>query len=77
MDTLFPFEHMLSEINSYGYLVIVLGKRQNSLDDKFLNKARNSMFPHVIDWIRAQFANLLSEFYQSANLQKIAIAGQF
>ncbi|PWS55049.1 alpha/beta fold hydrolase [Pseudoalteromonas sp. meg-B1] len=76
MDTSFPFEHMLSDIASHGYLVIALGKMQNSLDDRPLNKASNSMIPHAIDWITAQSANPLSEFYQSANLKKIAIAGQ-
>lgn len=76
MDTSYPFEHMLSDIASHGYLVIALGKMQNSLDDRPLNKASNSMIPHAIDWITAQSANPLSEFYQSANLKKIAIAGQ-
>ncbi|WP_339689389.1 alpha/beta hydrolase [uncultured Pseudoalteromonas sp.] len=76
MDTSFPFEHMLSDIASHGYLVIALGKMQNSLDDRPLNKASNSMIPHAIDWITAQSSNPLSEFYQSANLEKIAIAGQ-
>lgn len=76
MDTSFPFEHMLSDIASHGYLVIALGKMQNSLDDRPLNKASNSMIPRAIDWITAQSANPLSEFYQSANLKKIAIAGQ-
>jgi len=76
MDTSFPFEHMLSDIASHGYLLIALGKMQNSLDDRPLNKASNSMIPHAIDWITAQSANPLSEFYQSANLKKIAIAGQ-
>ena len=76
MDTSYPFEHMLSDIASHGYLVIALGKMQNSLDDRPLNKASNSMIPHAIDWITAQSSNPLSEFYQSANLEKIAIAGQ-
>ncbi|MFU2512059.1 MAG: poly(ethylene terephthalate) hydrolase family protein [Pseudoalteromonas prydzensis] len=76
MDTSFPFEHMLSDIASHGYLVIALGKMQNSLDDRPLNKASNDMIPHAIDWITAQSSNPLSEFYQSANLEKVAIAGQ-
>jgi dienelactone hydrolase len=76
MDTSYPFEHMLSDIASHGYLVIALGKMQNNLDDRPLNKAGNSMIPHAIDWITAQSANPLSEFYQSANLEKVAIAGQ-
>lgn len=76
MDTSFPFEHMLSDIASHGYLVIALGKMQNSLDDRPLNKASNSMISNAIDWISAQSVNPLSEFYLSANLEKIAIAGQ-
>ena len=76
MDTSFPFERMLSDIASHGYLVIALGKMQNSLDDRPLNKASNSMISNAIDWISAQSVNPLSEFYLSANLEKIAIAGQ-
>lgn len=76
MDTSFPFEHMLSDIASHGYLLIALGKMQNSLDDRPLNKASNSMISNAIDWISAQSVNPLSEFYLSANLEKIAIAGQ-
>ncbi|HEA18920.1 hypothetical protein LCGC14_1383280 [marine sediment metagenome] len=76
MDTSFPFERMLSDIASHGYLVIALGKMQNSLDDRPLNKASNDMIPHAIDWITAQSNNPLSEFYQRAHLEKIAIAGQ-
>ena len=76
MDTSYPFEHMLSDIASHGYLVIALGKMQNSLDDRPLNKASNSMIPHAIDWITAQSSNPLSEFYQRAHLEKVAIAGQ-
>ncbi|WP_404341782.1 alpha/beta hydrolase [Pseudoalteromonas mariniglutinosa] len=76
MDTSFPFQHMLSNIASHGYIVIALGKMQNSLADRALNKASNTMIPLAIDWISAQTNNSISEFYATANLKKIAVAGQ-
>jgi len=76
MDTSYPFENMLSNIASHGYLVIALGKMQYSLDDRQLNKASNTMIPNAIDWVTAQAVNPLSEFFQKLDLNKIAIAGQ-
>ena len=76
MDTSYPFQHMLSNIASHGYVVIALGKMQYSLDDRQLNKASNAMIPKAIDWATAQTANPLSEFFQKLDLNKIAIAGQ-
>jgi dienelactone hydrolase len=76
MDTSYPFENMLSNIASHGYLVIALGKMQYSLDDRQLNKASNSMIPLAIDWVTAQAANPLSDFFQMVDLKNIAIAGQ-
>lgn len=76
MDTSYPFENMLNNIASHGYLVIALGKMQYSLDDRQLNKASNSMIPLAIDWVTAQAANPLSDFFQMVDLKNIAIAGQ-
>lgn len=76
MDTSYPFENMLSNIASHGYLVIALGKMQYSLDDRQLNKASNTMIPLAIDWVTAQAAKPLSDFFQMVDLKNIAIAGQ-
>jgi dienelactone hydrolase len=76
MDTSYPFQNMLSNIASHGYLVIALGKMQYSLDDRQLNKASNAMISRAIDWATAQTVNPLSEFFQILDLNKIAIAGQ-
>lgn len=75
-DTSFPFERMLSEIASHGYLVIALGALQNRLDDRPLNKSPNEQMVQALDWISAQNAERASEYYASVDLTKVAFAGQ-
>ncbi len=75
-DTSLPFERMLSEIASHGYIVIALGAMQNSLDDRTLNKSPNEKMPEAVDWIAEQTTSEQSEYYQATNLDKIAYAGQ-
>ncbi len=75
-DTSLPFERMLSEIASHGYLVIALGAMQDRLDDRTLNKSPNEKMPEAVDWIAEQTTNKKSEYYQAANLDSIAYAGQ-
>lgn len=75
-DTSLPFEKMLSEIASHGYLVIALGAMQESLDDRPLNKSPNEKMPEAVDWIAHQNASKKSDYYQAANLDKVAFGGQ-
>jgi dienelactone hydrolase len=75
-DTSLPFERMLSEIASHGYIVIALGAMQNTLDDRPLNKSPNTKMPEAIDWISAQTSRTESAYHQAANLNEIAFAGQ-
>ncbi|MDO3382445.1 dienelactone hydrolase family protein [Gilvimarinus algae] len=75
-DTSFPFERMLSEIASHGYLVIALGAMQRRLDDRQLEKADNAMMIRAVDWLAIQSASEQSEFHHKVALDRIASAGQ-
>ena len=75
-DTSFPFERMLSELASHGYVVIALGAMQQSLDDRPLQKAGNNMITAALDWAREQAAAELGDYYQMVDTGRIASAGQ-
>ncbi len=75
-DTSLPFERMLSEIASHGYIVIALGAMQDRLDDRALNKSPNEKMPEAVDWIAEQTSSKKSDYYQAVNLDSIAYAGQ-
>ncbi len=75
-DTSLPFERMLSQIASQGYLVIALGEMQQSLDDRPLKKSPNAQMPAAIDWLSLQSENNQSDYYQSVDLKNIAFTGQ-
>lgn len=75
-DTSLPFERMLSEIASHGYIVIALGAMQESLDDRPLNKSPNEKMPEAVDWLEEQSSSEPSDYYQAVNMNRIAFAGQ-
>ncbi len=75
-DTSLPFERMLSEIASHGYIVIALGAMQERLDDRSLSKSPNEKMPEALDWVEEQSNSEQSDYYQAVNLDKIAFAGQ-
>lgn len=75
MDTSLPYERMLTEIASNGYLVIALGAMQTRSDDRELNKAANAMMSQAIDLLTEQSLVKGSDFYRAVNLERIALAG--
>lgn len=75
-DTSLPYERMLSEIASNGYLVIALGSMQQTLDDRPLNKAPNAMMTAAVDILTKAVADQQSRYYQAIDLDNIAFSGQ-
>ncbi|QJR80172.1 alpha/beta hydrolase [Alteromonas pelagimontana] len=75
-DTSFPFERMLSEIASHGYLVIALGAMQNRLDDRPLKKAANEMMTEALDWIGRASQTKGGRYFSSVDMNNVAFAGQ-
>lgn len=74
-DTSLPYERMLSEIASHGYIVIALGAMQYSLDDRTLNKSPNQAMVQAIDWLAEVSNRKTSPYYRVADLNNIAFAG--
>lgn len=75
-DTSWPYENMLSEIASHGYVIIALGAMQRRLDDRPLQKTSNDMITTALDWISTQAATKQSDYYQKVSLERVASAGQ-
>ncbi|MDC8829687.1 alpha/beta hydrolase family protein [Alteromonas gilva] len=75
-DTSYPFEHMLSDIASHGYLVIALGAMQQRLDDRPIVKASNDMMVDALDWIAQATKDKNSRYFDSADMKRVAYAGQ-
>ncbi|WP_018983632.1 poly(ethylene terephthalate) hydrolase family protein [Salinimonas chungwhensis] len=75
-DTSLPFERMLSEVASQGYLVVALGAMQRSLDDRTLKKSPNEQMPQAIDWAQSQNKTESSVYYNNIDTAHVAFAGQ-
>lgn len=75
-DTSYPFERMLSEVASHGYLVVALGSLQRRLDDRTLNKSPNQQMPQAIDWAQSQNQAASSAYFNKIDMAHVAFAGQ-
>jgi len=75
-DTSLPHEKMLNDLASYGYLVIALGKMQDRIDDRKLNKSPNEDMIKAIDWATVQNRDKTGKYYRSIDLNHIALGGQ-
>lgn len=75
-DTSITHERVLSEIASYGYIVIAIGAMQRSLDDREIQSTDASMLTDAIDWIADQNADEESDYYGRADLDNVALSGQ-
>lgn len=75
-DTSLPHERMLNEVASHGYIIIALGSMQDRIDDRPLKKSPNEQMLQAMDWITAQNRKKSSDYYNMADVEKIAVAGQ-
>jgi len=75
-DTSITHEKVLSDIASYGYIVVALGALQDNLHDRELNKTDGTMILEAVDWLTEQNGSRKSDYYNSINLDKIATGGQ-
>lgn len=74
-DTSLPFERMLNDLASHGYLVIALGEMQERLDDRDLQKSPNEDMLKAIDWATTVNADSRSEYWRRIDLDTIALTG--
>lgn len=75
-DTSLPFERMLSDLASHGYIVVALGQMQERIDDRPLQKSQNEDMIQAIEWAEAVSSDSRSEYYRRIDLSAIALAGQ-
>ena len=75
MDTSIGYENMLSDIASYGYVVVAVGELQMLAQHEKDRQTPSSMVKKALDWISKQAADSASPYYQKIDTDHIAAAG--
>lgn len=74
-DTSLPNERMLSDLASYGYLVVAMGEMQDSINDRQLSKSPNEDMPRAIDWAETVSRDSTSLYYKGIDLEYVGLGG--
>jgi len=75
MDTSIAYENMLTDIASYGYVVVAIGELQMFAQHEKDRHTPSSMVAKAMDWISQQVADPTSAYYNKVDAEKIAAAG--
>jgi len=75
MDTSIGYENMLTDIASYGYVVVAIGELQMFAQHEKDQHTPSSMLKKAMDWICQQAADPASPYYNKVDVEKIAAAG--
>ncbi len=75
MDTSIAYENMLTDIASYGYVVVAIGELQMLAQHEKDQHTPSSMVQKALDWISQQAANPSSPYYNKIDAERIAAAG--
>lgn len=75
MDTSIGYENMLTDIASYGYVVVAIGELQMLAQHENDQHTPSSMVQQALDWICQQAADPASPYYNRIDQEKIAAAG--
>ncbi|MCR4602866.1 MAG: alpha/beta hydrolase [Prevotella sp.] len=75
MDTSIGYENMLTDIASYGYVVVAIGELQMFAQHDKEQHTPSSMVAKAMDWICQQAADPASIYYNNVDVEKIAAAG--
>lgn len=75
MDTSIGYENMLTDIASYGYVVVAIGELQMIAQHEKDQHTPSSMVKKVLDWICQQATDPSSSYYKKIDTEKIAAAG--
>ena len=75
MDTSIGYENMLTDIASYGYVVVAIGELQMLAQHDKDQHTPSSMVAKALDWISQQAATSSSPYYDKIDETKIAAAG--
>lgn len=66
---------MLTDIASYGYVIIALGELQDSINDRQHGKTENADMIKALDWAEMQTNEASSEYADIIDMQNVAMAG--
>ena len=76
-DTSIVHERLLSEVASWGYIVIAVGSMQWDIKDRKINHTpEGKLLTDAIDWIVDENSSPGSAYYQKVDVEKIALGGQ-
>ena len=75
MDTSIGYENMLTDIASYGYVVVAIGEMQMMAQHEKDRQTPSTMVAKALDWISQQAATPGSPYYDKIDETKIAAAG--
>ncbi len=75
MDTSIGYENMLTDIASYGYVVVAIGELQMMAQHEKDQHTPSSMVQRALDWISQQEADPSSPYYNKIDAGRIAAAG--
>lgn len=75
MDTSIGYENMLTDLASYGYVVVAIGELQMLAQHEKDQHTPSSMVQRALDWIVKQAADPASSYYNKIDVDKIAAAG--
>ena len=75
MDTSIGYENMLTEVASYGYVVIAIGELQMMAQHEKDQHTPSSMVQKALDWICQRAADPASPYYNKVDTTRMAAAG--
>ncbi len=75
MDTSIGYENMLTDIASYGYVVVAIGELQMLAQHEKDQHTPSSMVKKALDWICQQATDPASPYYKKIDTENIAAAG--
>lgn len=75
MDTNIGYENMLTDIASYGYVVVAIGELQMFARHEKDRQTPSSMVQKALDWICQQATDPASPYYKKIDVDNIAAAG--
>lgn len=75
MDSSIPHERLLSDIASYGYVIIAIGALQIT-GERQVKSTPSSMLVDAMDWLQAYTTDKKSAYHGHINLQRLGAMGQ-
>lgn len=75
MDSSIHHERLLTEVASHGYLIIAIGKLQMTVEERVHKSTPDNEMLKAMDWVPAQSKIENSDYFNTIDLDKMAVAG--